>query len=242
MNRFAPALLVLVVLAAFALGEARPGRVATAAAPDAAPHSVVVDGASQVDGVPDIVRVTFGASANGKDVTTALHNVDLVTARVRAELRKDGAGGNDVQTQNVSIYPMSTKKGRVYQVSEQLTAKLPRAAAGRAISHAVTVGGPTLSLQSVTFALEDDVKLLNRARTEAFADAKAKGERYAALSGVSLGKVELLTETTSGPQTYDSKRLAFSGDLVAAAPQAAARLYAGTSQVSVSVTVRWALS
>ena len=174
---------------------------------------MVVDGTGRTVGVPDVLRLTLGVSGSGPDVTSALDTVNAQIARVRAQLRKDGAGGNDIQTSDVNIYPVSTKKGRRYQVSEQLTAKLrDLKTAGRAITNAVTVGGPGISLQGVSFSLEDNAKLLNEARDEAFADAKQKAERYARLSGASLAKVELVAETTQSPQVdftteRDSARL-----------------------------------
>ena len=234
-------LVVAAIVAAFLLGGARPPKVAVAASSPTSNDGVVVDGTGMTVGVPDVLRLTLGVSGSGPDVTSALNTVNAQIARVRAQLRKDGAGGNDIQTSDVNIYPVPTKKGRRYEVSEQLTAKLrDLKTAGRAISNAVTVGGPGISLQGVSFSLEDDAKLLNKAREEAFADAKQKAERYARLSGATLGKVQLVAETTLSPPVDYTKNFALSG--AAGAPQASVPLYAGTSQVSVSVTVRWALS
>ena len=238
-----PVVLVLAVVAvaAYLLGGARPPTAAVAATTTASNDGVVVDGTGKTVGVPDVLRLTLGVSGSGGDVTSALNTVNAQIARVRAQLRKDGADGNDIQTADVNIYPTYSKKGRRYQVSEQLTAKLHNLkTAGRAISNAVAVGGPGLSLQGVSFSLEDNEALLNKARDEAFADAKQKAERYAHLSGASLGKVSLVTESVlSPPVAYDKQ--VFRGALTAAT-DASVPLYAGTSDISVSVTVRWALS
>ncbi len=232
--------LVLVAVAgSFLLGGTRQPEPATAApAAASADEGVVVDGVGTVVGIPDVLHLTLGVSGSGPDVTRTLATVDAQVARVRAELRKAGADGNSIQTQNVSVYPMQTKKGRVFQVSEQLTAVLPVKTAGAAISQALLVGGKSVSLDNVSFALEKDEALLNRARTEAFADAKQKAERYARLSGRSLGKVQLVSESLRSPATpYPAGSPSFAS--LRAAKDV--RLYAGTSEVSVSVSIRWSL-
>lgn len=232
--------LVLVAVAgSFLLGGTRQPEPATAAPTAAsADEGVVVDGVGTVVGIPDVLHLTLGVSGSGPDVTRTLATVDAQVARVRAELRKAGADGNSIQTQNVSVYPMQTKKGRVFQVSEQLTAVLPVKTAGAAISQALLVGGKSVSLDNVSFALEKDEALLNRARTEAFADAKQKAERYARLSGRSLGKVQLVSESLRSPATpYPAGSPSFASLREAKD----VRLYAGTSEVSVSVSIRWSL-
>jgi len=234
--------LVLAVVAAFLFGGAHTPKPAVAATPEASSDGVVVDGLGKTEGIPDVLRLTLGVSASGPDVTSALNTANLQIARVRAQLRKDGARGTDIATSDVSIYAVQTKQGRRFQVSEQLTAKLHDIkTAGKAITNAVTVGGKGISLQGVSFALEDNVKLLNKARDAAYADARQKAERYARLSGAKLGKVQLVAETTLSPSvSYGQSFKSALGNF----PRAAAAdvpLYAGTSQVSVSVTVRWAL-
>lgn len=238
---FVAAVVGAVLVGSFVVGGAPPAKVAVAATSPASNEGVVVDGTGTTTGVPDVLRLTLGVSGSGADVTSALNTVNAQIARVQAQLRKDGAGGNDIQTSDVNIYPVSTKKGRRYEVSEQLTAKLrDLKTAGKAISNAVKVGGPGISLQGVSFSLEDDAKLLNKAREEAFSDAKQKAERYARLSGATLGKVQLVTESTQSPPVDYTQKFAASGGL--ASTDAPVPLYAGTSNVSVSVTVRWALS
>jgi uncharacterized protein YggE len=234
-----PALLVLLVLAllgAFVLG----GRGDDAAAdptPDPGQRGVVVDGTGEAGGAPDVLRLTLGVVATGTDVTAAMNQANAQVARVRAALARHHARSEDVQTSDVSIYPIDERKARRFQVSEQLTAKLRDLRdAGKAIADAVSSGGNGVTLGGVSFALEDNAALLDSARDKAFADARRKAERYAKLAGLRLGEVQLVSETVeSAPvQPY---------------PQAAALrsvsdvpLEPGTSQVKVRVSVRWALS
>jgi uncharacterized protein YggE len=100
----------------------------------------------------------------------------------------------------------------------------------------VNAGGDDTVVQGVSFALEDNAALLEQARDDAYADARAKAERYAHLSGRSLGAVQLVAETADPaqvqPMPYAASALQDKRSLA---------IDPGTSDVTVSVTVRWAL-
>jgi uncharacterized protein YggE len=226
------------LVAAYLVGGGSPGpAVAASSAADGA--SVVVDGTGEATGAPDVLRLSMGIAASGADVNAALDRANGQIARIEASLRAHGAKKEDLQTSNVSIYPVSTKAGRRYQVSEQLTAKLSDLKrAGGAISAAVAAGGAGVSLDGVSFALEDNVALLDAARDKAYADARRKAEHYARLAGGTLGKVQLVSESVESPQVFAEKGFREA----AAMPASDVPLYTGSSQVNVRVTIRWALS
>lgn len=233
-------LVALLALAAFAVVEGRSSSPRTAVAADvpATTNGVVVDGVGKVSGTPDVLRVTLGVSVKRSDVSSAMSAASSRLGRLRAALKHDGVADSDLQTSDVSVYPETDNRGRPngYRVTETLTAKLRHlGTAGRAITDAVDAGGNETVVQGVGFALEDNAALLAQARDDAYADAKAKAQRYAQLSGRSLGEVQLVTETSdpavARPVPYAS----------ALADKAALAIDPGTSDVTVSVTVRWAL-
>jgi uncharacterized protein YggE len=238
-----PVLSAAAVLAAavFAYDAGRGPRTAVAADVPAGTSGVVVDGLGKVSGTPDVLRATLGVSVHGAQVSEALAKANALQRSVTGALKRDGVAAKDLQTSDVRIDQDYTNKGRPdgYRVTETLTVKLrDLAKAGAALTHAVTAGGNQALLQGVSFDLEDNAALLKGARDAAFADAKAKAERYAELSGRSLGAVQLVTESTSpaAPQPY-----AFASAAGRAA-DSPVPLQAGSQDVSVSVTVRWALS
>jgi uncharacterized protein YggE len=236
-------LVVASVVGAFLVGGGRTTRVAVAADTPTSTSGIVVDGLGKVSGTPDVLRATLGVSVRRDDVSTALRDANALQNSVRAALKKDGVAAKDLQTSDVNISPSYDGKGKRdgYVVSETVTAKLRHLDnAGKAISDAAMAGGNSATVMGVTFALEDNAALLGQARDAAYADAKAKAQRYADLSGRALGKVQLVTETVSPPQELYQygKALATAGRAGAASP---VPIDAGTSQVSVSVTVRWAL-
>jgi uncharacterized protein YggE len=238
--------LIVVPLAVLAVGGAfvfggRGTSAAVAADAPTATSGVVVDGLGKVTGTPDFVRVTLGVSLQRTDVSAALRDANTLQARVLAALKKDGVADKDLQTSDVSLYPSYDGKGRRngYQISETLTAKLAVAKAGQGITDAVTAGGSAGTLQGVSFDLDDNAALLDAARDAAYADAKAKAERYATLSGRHLGDLQLVTESVTAPEVQRDLRAA--DKAAAPSPASAVPISAGSQQVSVSVTVRWAL-
>ena len=241
----APVVVALVVGAFFVGGGHSTTRAAVAADAPAATSGVIVDGLGKVSGVPDVLRVVLGVSVRRADVSTALGDASARQRRLRDTLRTAGVKDRDLQTSDLSVYPAYDSKGRQdgYQVSETLTAKLRDLdKAGRMISSAVASGGSEATVQGVSFSLEDNAALLTEARNAAYADAKQKAQRYADLAGRPLGEVQLVAETTSGPQqlpqAYDSFKRAAA---MPAAAGASVPVDPGTAQVSVAVTVRWAL-
>jgi uncharacterized protein YggE len=221
-------------------GRAPQQRAAVAADVPATTNGVVVDGLGKVSGTPDVLRVVLGVTVQRSDVSAALAAANSRQAALTTALKRDGVADKDLQTADVQVGSTYDNRGKPngYQVTETLTAKLrDLGKAGKTIGDAVTAGGSEAVLQGLSFALEDNARLLAQARDAAFADAQAKAERYAQLARRTLGAVELVTESTSTSQPVPiAAPLAY-----ATADKAAVPVSPGTSDVSVSVTVRWAL-
>ncbi|MDP9239903.1 MAG: SIMPL domain-containing protein [Actinomycetota bacterium] len=201
-------------------------------------QGVLVSGLGTTSGTPDVLRVSLGVEVRRGDVSSALRDANSLQKRIHDAFRKAGVAEKDLQTSTVSLGAAVDSKGHPdgYTVSEQPTAKLHNLSkAGSTISSAVSAGGNAARLQGVSFDLEDNAGLLQKARDAAFADAKRKAQRYADLAGRTLGPVELVTE--GQPQTYAgmSPRAA-AGDVANPVP-----ISPGEAQISVSVTVRWSL-
>ncbi|MEP7020892.1 MAG: SIMPL domain-containing protein [Pseudonocardiales bacterium] len=208
-------------------------------APAGVEQGVVVSGLGNTSGTPDVLRVSLGVEVRRGDVSSALRDANSLQKRIHDAFRKAGVAEKDLQTSNVSLGAAMDSKGHPdgYSVSEQLTAKLRNLSkAGSTIGSAVSAGGDAARLQGVSFDLEGNAGLLQKARDAAFADAKRKAQRYADLAGRSLGPVELITE--GQPQTYASPQM---GQARAADSGSAVPISPGEAQISVSVTVRWAL-
>lgn len=208
-------------------------------APAGIEQGVVVSGLGNTSGTPDVLRVSLGVEVRRGDVSSALRDANSLQKRIHDAFRKADVAEQDLQTSNVSLGAAMDSKGHPdgYTVSEQLTAKLRNLSkAGSTISSAISAGGNAARLQGVSFDLEDNAGLLQKARDAAFADAKRKAQRYADLAGRSLGPVELITE--GQPQTYAQGLVP---GLDAADRANSVPISPGEAQISVSVTVRWSL-
>lgn len=210
------------------------------------PSGVTVSGTGMVAGTPDRLLLAMGVEVTRGSVDAALDAANVDLGRVMASLKKSGVAGADLQTSGLTIDPEydygaggATLKG--YQVSESLNAKLRDLdTAGRAISAAANAGGNDVRINGISLDLESDSLLVKAARDEAFADAKAKAEQYAKAAGRSLGAVQSISEQTSQspPLPYPLKE----GLASAGSPPAPVPVQPGSAQVSVSVTVVWALA
>jgi uncharacterized protein YggE len=200
---------------------------------------ITVTGTGNVTGTPNQLVLSMGVQVNGASVGSALASANNAVNRVTAALRAGGVAAADIQTSGLSIwpnYPNNSQTPNGYGVSESLTATLNSlAAAGAQIEAAVHAGGNAATVSGVSLNLTDTSSLLARARAAAVADATAKASQYAKALGKPLGAVVSVTdEAPTQPLPM------FSADAAAAA-KSAVPISPGTQQLSVSVTVVFAV-
>jgi len=233
----------LAVAAYVVFGAGGGGHQARAASTAAVDDTVSVQGTGTVQGVPDRMTATFGVHATRGSVQDALDAVAHDAQRVVSALRHSGVDDADMRTTDLELDPRYTNNGRRdgYDASETVTATFhDLSTAGRHIAATVASAGNAATVNGLSFDLSSDTKLLALARSAAFADAKARAQQYAELSGRSLGSVRHVSESivspSDQPQLYKGAALAAGG---AAAP---VPIQAGQQPVTVMVTVVWQLS
>ncbi|MBL7255873.1 SIMPL domain-containing protein [Paractinoplanes lichenicola] len=224
--------LAIVFLAALLGGSPAP-----ASANDEQRESVLVSGTGTVSGTPDTLEAAFGVETSATTVDAAMKQATAAATRMRDTLVKGGVTRADLQTSNVNVTSMRKDDGPItgYTVSQGLTAKIRKLAkAGALMSAAVAAGGDAARLSGVSFSIDDDAALLAQARKKAFADARGKAELYAREAGRPLGRVVRVNEggQVSWPQGGQDRF---------AAADASIPIEPGRQQLSVTVTVEWAL-
>jgi uncharacterized protein YggE len=202
---------------------------------------VTVTGNGTVTGTPNQLILSMGVQVNAATVSSALQQASQAVTRVTSALRAAGVASADVQTAGLSIQPNYRANSQVpdgYGVSEYLTATLRRiSAAGAQIQDAVQAGGNAVTVDNVSLNLTDTSALLARARAAAVADARHKAGQYASAAGRSLGPVISITD--QAPVQPFPVYASASG---AAAPRSSSvPISPGTQQLSVSITVTYAL-
>jgi uncharacterized protein len=219
---------ILVLAAAAAVLLAGIGRAPAAARGDAAtPSSITTSGHGIVTQAPDRATVTAGVETQAATASAALaENAQLATAVVAA-LR--AAGGSDLQTQQVSLYPRTDSGGQVvgYTADDTISATSPVAGAGRLVDAAVAAGANTISGPSLDLSARD--ALYREALGKAVADARAKAEEIAKAGGLALGAVTAVVEGQAA-----GSPVPFAAD---SARSAATPVEPGSEDVTADVTV-----
>jgi uncharacterized protein YggE len=224
----AAAAAVLVAVAAFA-GVGRP----EAARGDvASPDTVTTTGHGVVTVVPDEASVSAGVHTQAVTASAALAQNAKLMSSVIAALK--AAGGSDLQTQQVSLYPQTNDQNEVtgYVADNSVSAQAKIAGAGALIDAAVAAGannvsGPTLDVSDRDARYRD-------ALGKAVADARAKAAALAGAGGFGVGQVSSVTEQSAAAPVpvYEA----------AAAKSAATPIEPGTQDVTADVTVTFRIT
>ncbi|MEA2423730.1 MAG: uncharacterized protein QOH13_140 [Thermoleophilaceae bacterium] len=221
----------LVVLAAAVLAVAAfagIGRPEAARGETATPDTVTTLGHGVITIAPDEATVTAGVHTQAASAKAALDENARLMNTVVAALK--AAGGQNLQTQQVSLYPQTSPQGQVtaYVADNMVSAKTKIAGAGALIDAAVgaganTVNGPSLGVSDRDARYRD-------ALGRAVADARLKAEALAKAGGFGVGPVSSVTEQggSAPPQVFQA---------IGAAAKDSTPIEAGTQDVTADVTV-----
>jgi uncharacterized protein YggE len=236
------ALVVLATATTTLLVSGGHGHPAAAATPTSS-DTVTVSGVGTVQGVPDTLSADFNVHVTRGSVQGALDAEGNAVRRVLAALKQHGIVGRKVQTASLSLSQHYDSHGRIsgYDADETVTAKIsPLSGAGRTIAAAATASGNDVLVGGLSFDIEDDQSLLADTRAKAYADAKARAQQYAQLTGRQLGTVSKVSETV---QTEQPVPQPFAAALAASSRAGkAVPIRAGEQPVTVTVTVVWRLT
>jgi hypothetical protein len=193
---------------------------------------VTTTGHGTVTATPDRATVTAGVHTQAATAADALgQNARLANAVVAA---LKGAGGTDLQTQQVSLYPQTGDDGKVtgYAADDSISASSPVAGAGALIDAAVGAGANTVSGPTLDLSQQDE--LYKQALAKAVKDARDKADALGQAGSFVVGPVSTVTEVSqdSGPLPYAA---------AAKAADSATPVEAGTQDVTADVTVTFAI-
>ena len=107
---------------------------------------------------------------------------------------------------------------------------------GSLLVSTVEAGGDGARVDGIEFTHRDSASLQATARDAAFANARAKAEQFAGLSGQSLGEVRHITEGAGPVALPRGRMVAMAADSSGGMP-----IDAGEGTISAIVTVTWAL-
>ena len=213
---------------------------------DPAERAVTVRGSGIVSAVPDLVRAAVTVTATRPAVADAFEAVARAGTAVTDTLRGYGVSGPDLATTGLSVHSETTwTEGRGSEVTGytaettlQITVRAAGASApspAHVVAACVGAGGDDIRLGGLEFDFSDPAALTATARERAWADALAKAEQYATLSGRALGEVLDIAEVDVGDVSPRPLAKAF------AAADSAITIERGEKPTRVDVRVRWRL-
>ncbi len=205
---------------------------------------ITVTGVGTVSVVPDAVRFSATVSTLGSTNAAALSTASKSAAAVRAALKDSGIATKDIRSANISVYPEynwtqeAGTKITGYRASQSFDVLIRTASkAGTIIEAVVTAGGDAVQLGGVMPTTLNPSAATEDARSAAVVNAKSKASSYAKLLGTSIGKVLSLEEQSS--PVYSSP---FPMAKAGLAADQAVEIDLGEQDVTVTITVRWALN
>ncbi len=207
-------------------------------------QGIWVTGTGKVAVVPDVAALSVGIEAQEVSVAEAQSKAAEAMNQVMGALDDNGVAEKDIQTQYFSIYQVrrwdDVKKEEVvvgYRVTDVVTAKIRNMNKVGAIIDAVAkAGGDLTRINGISFSVDDPSAYYGGAREKAVADAKARAQQLAQLSGVKLGKVTYISESVQTPPPI--YRSVFEG---APVPAPTTPISPGETEISLSVQVVYAI-
>ena len=202
--------------------------------------TITADGSVKV--VPDAVRMNATVTVIAGSSKEAQGQVSTTSAAVRAALTAAKIDKKDIATQSITVYPEYNYTQELgskligYRSSQSFAIIIRNAAnAGDILDSVVAAGGDNLQINGVSPFVLDSTKAAESARAVAVKNAKSKAASYAKLLGVKLGKVTYIVENYA-PASYPVQiALGKAEDAMSTVVDL------GQQDVTVSVTVRWAL-
>ena len=158
-------------------------------------------------------------------------------------MKSEGIATKDIKSSNLSVFPeysYTQEKGSVivgYRATQSFTVIIRKAdTAGKVVESVVGAGNENVMINGIVPFITKGSAALEDARAAAVADARARATSYAKLLGVSLGKVISLQENSAPSYSFPMLGVAKAED--GSTPQ----IDLGEEEVTVSITVRWALN
>jgi uncharacterized protein len=196
------------------------------------PNTVTTMGHGVVTAVPDRAAVTAGVQTQATTASDALAENSRLMNKVIAALKS--AGGSNLQTQEVSLYPRTSDGGDVvgYTASNSVTASAKIGDAGALVDAAVGAGANTVSGPSLTVSDRDG--LYRAALAKAMDDARAKALALGKAGGFGVGAVSVVTEQAANVPVPVFESAVAKADSTPVEP--------GTQDVTADISVTFAIN
>lgn len=175
---------------------------------------ITVTGEGAMALVPDMASLQLGVTTTGETATAAMQANTAAMQAVMARLQSAGIEGRDLQTSNLNLSPnwmqtegMTAPEIRGYSAHNMLLVRVrDLEGLGGVLDAAIQDGANTLD--SLNFAHSNPKPAMDKARSDAVADARARAEALVAAAGASLGRIISISEGGGYEQPRPMMRMA----------------------------------
>lgn len=243
MMMFAVVVLALLVVGA-GCGRAKIAEDAVTVNTSQTQTGLSVSAEGEVYVTPDVAMLNLGIEAEGKTVGEAQAQAAGAMEAVMAALSQAGVADRDIQTSRYSIeavrkWDKDTEDYILtgYRVTNIVTVKIRKLdQTGQVIDDVTRAGGDLTRVDSIGFMVEDPVPYQEQAREEAVDRALAKAGQLTDFSGVTLGDLLYMTESSGYVVPI------YRGDVAPSAPGGGAITPVSPGQQKITVTVTMVFS
>lgn len=205
------------------------------------PGTIVVGGTGRIAVEPDVADLQLGVSIARPSVDAARADAAAAMTAILAAVRGAGIADRDIRTTLVSVQPRyDYRDGKPpvltgYDLSNSVLVTVRDLATLGAVIDGSLQAGAT-SMDSLSFRLDDSSEAERAARLAAVAQARSRADVLAEAAGVEIVGVSDIVEGGGPGPGYPQPKAARMMLADSATP-----VQAGTTEVSVSVTVTYRL-
>jgi uncharacterized protein YggE len=226
---------VIILVALFALSAAIFSKV-----DNKYPNTISFSATGSAEVVPDAIKVSATASILANRSSSALEQLSQVADQMRAVLSQNSIDAKNISSANLSLYPEYSflpNGGRSllgYRALQNFEINiLDSKKAALVIDQMSARTGNNLQINSISSYISDPAAATEKARADAMAQAKAKGEAYAKLADEDLGDIVSINEDNNQYQPMPMQMAKDSGGSTS--------FDMGLSKVSVSIFITYEL-
>jgi len=161
--------------------------------------TVTSSGTGKASATPDQAVMSFGVTAQNKDAKAALEDASKTAEQISAAVKKEGVDEKDIQTQNVSVFPISgpdSSQITGYQASLSVSVKVRDLESLSDVIGAASSAGAS-DISGPSFEVADDTAYQQEAIDKAVADARKSAEAMAKAADKSVGDVLRISSSST---------------------------------------------
>lgn len=212
-------------------------------------------GEGKVYAKPDVAMIQIGYASSANTVGAAQNQANETINKVTNQIKALGIADADIQTTNYSINPnfnnsgepmpvdamemMPSRGGAVkitgYNINVNMQIKVRDFQKINQVIDVATANGAN-QVGGLSFTVDDPKKFQNEARKKAIADAKENASVIAGETGLTLGKIVNVYESTGGPGNFP---YAMTKDVAMSADGAPTEIQPGQTEITSQVTLSY---